>query len=205
MESRMLDYRHLGGSGALDYHPTPLIGEMATNNNSLLADYHHHLPNNHLYHRSIDTLRMLNERGQLFTVQQSQHSPSAPHHPLRGHQDKNTNIAGQDQLIYQQNLSDTSIELAAIYHSKADGVDGASFSSPTNSPTEVDEKLVLGSSEMEAVGRSSSSSSPISRGGADSTTSIGTVLVPDIFIKQEDASMEGCKVCILSYFEVQII
>lgn len=211
MESRMLDYRHLGGSGALDYHPTPLIGEMATNN-TLLVDYHHPLPNNHLYHRSIDTLRMLNERGQLFTVQQGQQSPSSPHHPVRVPHEKNTNTSVEDisnQLIYQHHsLAETSGGLTVLYnghhqtsldqqlHNKIDGADGdvASFSSPTNSSAEVDEKLVLANSELEAIGRASSSSSPISRGCADSTSSSVTVLDPDIFIKQEDVSPGGCKV-----------
>lgn len=217
MESRTLDYRHLGGSGALDYHPTPLIGEMATS--TLLGDYHqhpHHLSNNHLYHRSIDTLRMLNERGQLLTAHQSQQSPSAPHHSLRGQHDKSTNNANADdisnQLIYQphqqHNLSEnlyndqTSLQQQQVqHHIKAadDGLEVARFSPPTNSSEELDEKLVLDNSELEAIRRASSSSSPISRGGADSTTTTScgstALLDPDIFIKQEDESpVGGCKV-----------
>lgn len=206
MESRMLDYRHLGGSGALEYHPTPLIGEMATN--TLLGDYPHHISNNHLYHRSMDTLRMLNERGQLFTVQQSQHSPSAPHHPIRGQHEKNANTSMEDisnQLIYQHNFADTNGGLAAVYngqssliqqhHIKAGGVQQSEcFSPPTHSSTEVEEKLMPPNSESGGIGRASSSSSPISRGCADSSTSNGSALDPDIFIKQEDVSSMDCKV-----------
>lgn len=50
MEGRVIEYRPLGGG--LDYHNSPLIGEIPTN------DLYHS-------HRSIDQLRSLNERGAL--------------------------------------------------------------------------------------------------------------------------------------------
>lgn len=207
----MLDYRHLGGSGALDYHPTPLIAEMASGSTSLMmgGGDNHHLPNNHLYHRSIDTLRALNERGQLFTVpHHSQPSPSAAGHAKGAH---NANAAEDisNLLVYHSNLGDIGLSTpmyngqtttTLLDHLKSvDDVVVENYSPSQNSANGVvDDKLVIAKEEMDAIGRASSSSSPISRsggGGCRSTTSSGPLLDPDIFIKQEDVSpVDGCKV-----------
>lgn len=198
MESRMLDYRQMGGGVALEYHPTPLIGEMA---NTFVADYHHHP--NHLY-RSIDTLRILNERGQLFPIQQPHTSPTAPH-PVRTQLDKIASFEniGHEPAIYQNNQSDIashagSASLSNVYECNSlhvKNVDEAtSLAASLEAETDEVDIKDIAKAEMEAVGRSSSSSSPITIGtarGADSTTV--TMLDPNIFIKQED-SATGFKV-----------
>lgn len=64
MEGRVIEYRPIGG---LDYHNSPLIGEIPT------GDYQQ-------FHRSIDQLRSLNERGilvpQITTAATTLHSSS---------------------------------------------------------------------------------------------------------------------------------
>lgn len=55
MEVRTIEYHrsHHGGGGGLDYHNSPLIGEIPN------SEYHSQV------HRSIEQLRSLNERGEL--------------------------------------------------------------------------------------------------------------------------------------------
>lgn len=90
MEGRVIEYRPVGGG--LDYHNSPLIGEIPTN------DLYHS-------HRSIDQLRSLNERGVLVNG-----------HAMPAITDLKTSSALALQLDYKHYNNNNTGELRTIHH-----------------------------------------------------------------------------------------